>query len=54
MSEGTMQYEHPTVIDHGTIAEHTFSRCGGDTSPPKDWQDFPLDKFGECSDGHAS
>jgi hypothetical protein len=54
-----MRYEPPKVIDHGSIIAHTFSRCAGATGeegsiPPKDWQDFPLDKHGECSAGHAS
>ena len=48
-----IRYERPTVVDHGSIARHTFTRCGG-TDHPKDWQQFPLDKFGECSAGHAS
>lgn len=53
-----MKYEKPTIRDHGSIAQHTFTRClsgspvGG--APPKDFQDFPLDKFGECSAGHVS
>lgn len=52
-----MRYEPPTVTDHGSIIAHTFSRCAtGDPSAtiPKDYQDFPLDKHGECSAGHAS
>ena len=53
-----MRYEQPAVVDHGSIAAHTFSRCAsGDPSPdapPKDFEDFPLDNFGECSSGHVS
>lgn len=53
-----MKYEKPTIKDRGSIAKHTFTRCdsgtGGAGDPPKDWQDFPHDKFGECSSGHAS
>ena len=53
-----IKYEKPTVTDRGSIAKHTFTRCpsgtGGAGDPPKDWQDFPPDKFGECSSGHAS
>lgn len=61
--EGTMpddriRYVDPTIVDHGSIAEHTFTRCeSGDPAawaPPKDWRDFPTDMFGECSSGHAS
>jgi hypothetical protein len=50
-------YEKPSITDLGSIAEHTFTRCAtGDPvpgAPPKDFQDFPLDKHGECSSGHA-
>lgn len=54
-----MNYEAPAITDHGSIADHTFYRCESSTSgdnwaPPKDWRDFPTDKFGECSSGHAS
>lgn len=53
-----MRFEQPTIIDHGSIAEHTFFRCEsgspqqfmGQDPPPKDFRDFPLDKFGECSE----
>jgi hypothetical protein len=54
-----MKYEKPFVTDLGSIADHTFFRCsvGNPTpeppNPPKDPQDFPLDKHGECSSGHA-
>lgn len=57
MPDGRIEFERPTIMDHGTIAEHTFTRCAGgneDAFMPKDWQDFPTDKFGECSSGHAS
>lgn len=53
MPDDRLQFEHPTIRDHGTIAEHTFTRCGGEHAP-KDYREFPLDKFGECSEGHAS
>lgn len=52
-----MKFERPEIIDHGSIADHTFFRCesGNDgASLPKDFRDFPPDKFGECSSGHAS
>ena len=53
-----MKFEYPMVVDHGSIAEHTFYRCATNDAvplaPPKDKEDFPLDKFGECSSGHAS
>lgn len=51
-----MKFERPTIIDHGSIAEHTFLRCpsGEGDWPPKDYRDFPLDKHGECSEGHVS
>ena len=43
--------EAPGIVDYGSIAEHTFTRCGG-YDPPKDYP-FPpsyhLDKFNECS-----
>lgn len=53
----TIQFEQPTVTDHGSIADHTFFRCetGDETADmPKDFRVFPVDKFGECSSGHAS
>lgn len=52
-----MNFEYPTITDHGSIAEHTFFRCSSgnpDSSKPKDFRDFGTDKFGECSEGHAS
>lgn len=52
-----MHYERPVIFDLGSIVEHTFTRCSDSTgdgdAPPKDWENFPLDKFGECSSGHA-
>lgn len=57
-----MDYERPDVIDHGSIADHTFTRAGGGTNdpsqcqgratPPKDFRVAKLDCFGEYS--HAS
>lgn len=46
-----MRYETPTIIDHGSIAEHTFTRCGGSGPPKKDFpeSEHKLDKFNECS-----
>ncbi len=55
-----MKYEQPTITDHGSIAQHTFTSCpsGQPThehpDPGKDFQDFPLDKFGECSNHGTS
>lgn len=46
------QWVAPEITDHGSIAEHTFTRCGG-SGPPKDFRPFGLDKFGECSEGHG-
>ncbi|MEX0815863.1 MAG: hypothetical protein WD027_00320 [Gaiellales bacterium] len=51
-------YEEPEILDFGSIADHTFLRCGGTGvnggghTPPKDFPYPPayhLDKFGECS-----
>jgi hypothetical protein len=45
-------YEAPQVFDYGSIAEHTFTRCGG-THAPKDYPyppNYHLDKFNECSE----
>lgn len=52
--EGTMDFERPTITDHGSIVDHTFHRCDSATGsdfPPggKDPEDFDHDKFGECS-----
>lgn len=44
-------YNAPQIVDHGSIAEHTFTRCGG-VHAPKDHPYPPayhLDKFNECS-----
>ncbi len=44
-------YSAPQIVDYGSIAEHTFTRCGG-THAPKDHPYPPayhLDKFNECS-----
>lgn len=44
-------YSVPQIVDYGSIAEHTFTRCGG-THAPKDHPYPPayhLDKFNECS-----
>ncbi len=50
-----MRYNAPLVVDYGSIAEHTFTRCpggtGGEGDPPKDYQMCEHDKFGECSCG---
>lgn len=52
-----MRYETPKVIDYGSIAEHTFTRCegatGGSDAPPKDIMVCEHDKFGECSCGET-
>ena len=53
-------FEKPRIEDFGSIAEHTFTRCGGTgytgpgtapAAPPKDfpWVPNKLDNFGECS-----
>lgn len=46
-------YERPSIIDHGSIVEHTFSRCNPEVSgaPPKDTEDVPhhIDIHQECS-----
>lgn len=51
MNERT-RWAEPEITDHGSIAQHTFTRCGG-TGPPKDHRIFGLDTFGECSEGHG-
>ena len=46
-----LPYSVPKIVDYGSIAEHTFTRCGG-THVPKDHPYPPLyhlDKFNECS-----
>jgi hypothetical protein len=46
-------YEKPLIIDHGSIVEHTFSRCNPAVTgvPIKDTADVPhhIDNHGECS-----
>ena len=55
-----MNYQRPTVIDHGTIADHTFTnsgsdgyndpeRCQGVARPAKDYNECKLDCFDEWS-----
>lgn len=50
-----MRFQYPEITDHGSIADHTFTRCadaiGSDPPPAKDWKTCELDKFGECSCG---
>jgi len=51
-----MRYEAPKVVDYGSIAEHTFTRCpGGDPNAdmPKDFMVCEHDKHGECSCGET-
>jgi len=51
------RYETPAVVDFGSIADHTFTRCGGTGKPghanvpPKDfpWVPHHIDGHGECS-----
>jgi hypothetical protein len=47
-------WEAPTIVDYGSIAEHTFSRCNPaapNKKPPKDSIDVPhhIDNHLECS-----
>jgi hypothetical protein len=46
-------YEKPLIIDHGSIVDHTFSRCNPNVSgvPIKGSDDVPhhIDNHGECS-----
>jgi hypothetical protein len=47
-------YEKPRIIDHGSIVEHTFTRCnpeGATGTSIKDSIDVPhhLDTHQECS-----
>jgi hypothetical protein len=47
-------YEKPRIVDHGSIVEHTFSRCNPAAPkaiPPKDSIDVPhhIDNHEECS-----
>lgn len=54
-----MEYEEPTIVDHGTIADHTYTNsssydgstdgCSGVATPPKDTRECKLDCFGEYS-----
>jgi hypothetical protein len=47
-----LTYDSPAITDYGSIAAHTFTRCGGPAGgPPKDSRDVPhhIDMFGECS-----
>lgn len=54
-----MNYEQPVIIDHGSIADHTFTNAGGGSNdpeqcqgaatPPKDTRTCKLDCFGEYS-----
>lgn len=51
---GEMEYEAPIIIDHGTIADHTYgvgegSEPCGVAMPPKDHRVCKLDCFGEYS-----
>jgi hypothetical protein len=42
-----MRYETPTIMDFGSIAEHTFQTPGKGTKSGN--PDFQTDKFGEFS-----
>jgi hypothetical protein len=44
-----MTYEKPEIVDYGSIADHTFTRCGGVGPKVGDFRTCELDKFGECS-----
>jgi len=44
----TVEYKAPTLIDYGSISEHTFTRCGG-TGPKIGGSVGFRDKFCECS-----
>ena len=48
-----MRYERPEILDLGSIAQHTFSRCnpGVTGEPIKDSIDVPhhIDNHLECS-----
>lgn len=48
-----MRYETPTIIDLGSIADHTFTRCGGTHAPKDPDCRFAKDNFGEASSGHG-
>jgi hypothetical protein len=48
----TLGYTAPEIVDFGSIAQHTFTRCGGPAGgPKKDFPDVPnhIDNHGECS-----
>jgi hypothetical protein len=49
--EDGLSYERPKVVDYGSIAAHTFTRCGAPEGPRKDFPDVPhhIDNHGECS-----
>jgi hypothetical protein len=44
-----MTYEIPQVIDHGSIADHTFQRCGGQNTSKVGGTSGLRDKECECS-----
>lgn len=46
-----MEYSKPEVVDYGSIAHHTFTRCGAPYGPRKDFPNVPhhIDTHGECS-----
>jgi len=54
-----MTYEAPKLIEHGSIAQHTFTNASGDpvapvgcngvATPPKDSRQCGLDCFSEWS-----
>jgi hypothetical protein len=50
---GSLQYVRPSVVDFGSIADHTFSRCNPNVTgtPIKDSIDVPhhIDNHLECS-----
>jgi hypothetical protein len=48
---GLRTNERPLIVDYGSIAEHTFTRCppADPGAPPKDFTVCPEDKFDECS-----
>jgi hypothetical protein len=44
-------YKAPSIVDYGSIGDHTFTRCppAVEGAPPKDFTQCPEDKFEECS-----
>ena len=57
----TVRYEAPSIVDYGSITEHTFTTCGGSGMHPSKPGKKPVpkgpmsptthfDKFGECSE----